>query len=189
MSLNIFGERDAKQDQQAELTRCFCLGRSGDASCYRQFLTEVAHLLRRKIRHCVAESDVEDVLQETLMSIHKASHTFDGDRPLMPWLYAIATYRINDYLQRHYTHTQNETDIAEFADSLLAQPSDNGIESETISWLANLSERNQAIFKLVFIDGYTMKEAAKAFDMKESAVKVMIHRQIKHIRQQMGVNL
>lgn len=179
---------DSKQDQQAELTRLFCLGRSGDGSCYRQFLTEVAHLLRRKIRHCVAESDVEDVLQETLISIHKASHTFDGDRPLMPWLYAIATFRINDYLQRHYTHTQNETDIAEFADSFVAPSSDDGVESEALSWLANLSERNQAIFKLVFIDGYTMKEAAKAFDMKESAVKVMIHRQIKHIRQQMGVS-
>lgn len=170
------------------MTRLFCLGRSGDKNHYRQFLTETAHLLRRKIRHCVAESDVEDVLQETLMSIHKASHTFDGDRPLMPWLYAIANFRINDYLQRYYTHTQNETDIAELADTLIAQQSDNGIESEALSWLANLSERNQALFKLVFIDGYTMKEAAKALDMKESAVKVMIHRQIKHIRHQMRVS-
>lgn len=188
MNLNIFGEHDSKLDQQTELTRLFCLGRSGDTSCYRQFLTEIAHLLRRKIRHCIAESDVEDVLQETLISIHKASHTFEGARPLMPWLYAIANFRINDYLQRHYSHTQNETDIAEFADSLVAQPSDNDTESEALSWLANLSERNQAIFKLVFIDGYTMKEAAKAFDMKESAVKVMIHRQIKHIRHQIGVS-
>jgi RNA polymerase sigma-70 factor (ECF subfamily) len=180
---------DSKQDQESELTQLFCLGRSGDANRYRQFLTEAAHLLRRKIRHCVAESDVEDVLQETLMSIHKASHTFDGDRPLMPWLYAIASFRINDYLQRHYTHTQNEMDIAELADTLVVQSPDDGMKTDLVAWLKNLSERNQAIFKLVFIDGYTMKEAAKAFDMKESAVKVMIHRQIKHIRQQMGVNL
>lgn len=188
MNLNVVGVDDSKLDQQTELTRLFCLGRSGDTSCYRRFLTEIAHLLRRKIRHCVAESDVEDVLQETLISIHKASHTFDDARPLMPWLYAIANYRINDYLQRHYSHTQNETDIAELADTLVAQSSDDGMKTDVLVWLTNLSERNQAIFKLVFIDGYTMKEAAKAFDMKESAVKVMIHRQIKHIRHQMGVS-
>jgi len=178
---------EAGLNQQTALTELFCLGRSGDRSSYNQFLTEVSHLLRKKIRYCIAESDVEDVLQETLISIHKASHTFDGQRPILPWLYAIAQFRINDYLQRHYSHRQHEMDIAELADSLAA-PRDEVMHEEDLPWLADMSERNQQLFKLVFVEGYTMKEAAKAFNMKETAVKVMIHRQIKHIRHQMGVS-
>ena len=64
----------------------------------------------RKLRACCGRfcpgvnsaSEVDDLLQEILISIHKARHTYDGERPYKPWAYAIAKFRLQDYLRAHY---------------------------------------------------------------------------------------
>jgi RNA polymerase sigma-70 factor (ECF subfamily) len=43
---------------------------------------------------------VEDVVQETLISVHKARHTYDPARPFAPWFYAIASHRVVDVFRR-----------------------------------------------------------------------------------------
>lgn len=72
----------------------------GNQSAYEEFLNKILSLLRPMVAKKITSADVEDVLQEILISIHKARHTYDGERPIMPWIVAIARFRIADYLRK-----------------------------------------------------------------------------------------
>ncbi|MCI0418676.1 MAG: hypothetical protein L0312_05555 [Acidobacteria bacterium] len=48
---------------------------------------------------------VEDVLQDTLLSVHRARHrarhTFSPQKPVGPWLYAICEHRMTHFYRRY----------------------------------------------------------------------------------------
>src|ERR1700743_3162645 len=80
--------------------------RRGDSAAYAWLLKEIADLLRRLIRYRVAQlglnaHETEDVIQEVLIGLHIKRHTWDGDRPFLPWLHAIARYKIADVVRQH----------------------------------------------------------------------------------------
>jgi len=76
---------------------------AGDGRAYAALLRETTRLLRPYLsKRLNQQADVEDVLQEILISIHKARHTYDGERAYAPWMYAIANFRLKDRLRKHY---------------------------------------------------------------------------------------
>ena len=84
------------------LRELFLSGIGGNGGDYAEFLRQLVPIIRRLIRHKLSDSEVDDVAQEVLISVHKARHTYDGGRQLMPWLYAIIQFRLNDHLREHY---------------------------------------------------------------------------------------
>jgi RNA polymerase sigma-70 factor (ECF subfamily) len=152
----------------------------GDAEAYRQFLISAARYLRRFIARRVPAADVEDVLQEILLSIHKARHTYDGKRSILPWISAIARYRLADYLRGRYAAPQHVELDEDFLPEDVTEPSEL---SEYISIeVEKLPERQQRIIYLMHTEGYTAKEVGTQLGMKESAVKVAAHRAYKLIK-------
>lgn len=155
----------------------------GDKASYAQFLERIAPLLRRQIAARIPASDVEDVLQEVLISVHKARHTYDGERPIMPWLSSIAQFRITDYLRKHYAAMRHQTtDIAEIED-ILADVTQTAPSSESIDdLLQNVPEKQKRILTLMHVEGFTARQVGQQLNMNESAVKVAAHRAMKKIR-------
>ena len=92
----------------------------GDQRAYAELLRETARLLRPFLsRRLSFGSEVDDVLQEILISIHKARHTYDGQRPYKPWVYAIAKFRLQDHLRAHYAdQLRHAVDISELENNL-----------------------------------------------------------------------
>lgn len=161
---------------------------AGDKPAYAELLRETARLLRPYLlRRLSFESEVDDLLQEILLSIHKARHTYDGERPYRPWAYAIARFRLQDYLRMHYAdHLRQAVDISEIEDSLAADVTESSLSYESISGeVQRLPEKQAAILTLLHRDGYTAKEAAEKLGMTESAVKVAAHRAYKVLRQRL----
>lgn len=157
---------------------------AGDTVAYGRFLSETSVILRRFLAKRMAADDVEDVLQEILTSIHKARHTYDGGRPLLPWIYAIARFRLTDYLRKHYKNQQNKQVPMEDVEYLLEAPVTESHElpeymSEAVG---TLPDREQKIIYLMHVEGYTAKEVGSQIGMNESAVKVAAHRAYKKIR-------
>src|SRR5262249_14827735 len=69
----------------------------GDRAAYAELLTQVAPLLRRWIqsrRRFIQAADIEDLVQDTLLSVHAARATYDPGRPFLPWLMTIAHNRM-----------------------------------------------------------------------------------------------
>lgn len=170
-----------------ELTRKLLDGLAGDQGAYAGFLSQLTPILRRIIGRKIPVSDVEDVLQEVLISIHKARHTYDGGRPLMPWVMAITGFRVADHLRKTYSDMRHrQVDIADYENTLKAVTETPG-ETESIErMLEAVGERERKILSLMHGEGYTAKQVGAQLGMKESAVKVAAHRAIKKLKERLG---
>src|SRR6266702_1549440 len=74
---------------------------AGDRDAYRRLLEDVAPYLRSiAARHFRNSGDIEDAVQEVLLTVHAVRHTYDPARPFGPWLVAIANRRVVDALRR-----------------------------------------------------------------------------------------
>lgn len=174
-------------NKYAEITALLVAGMSGDAVSYAKFLQMITPMLRRVVAKRLPSSDIEDVVQEILISIHKARHTYDGLRPIMPWLASIANFRISDYLRKHYSQMQHKSvDIADY-ENILSDVTEDNTDNEYIDeLLKDTTEKHKQILTMMHVEGYTAKEIGMKFGMNESAVKVAAHRAIKKIREKFG---
>lgn len=171
-----------------ELERLMRASLQGDKQAYADLLRESARLLRPYLsKRLRFEQEVDDVLQEILISVHKARHTYDGQRPYKPWLYAIAHFRLQDHLRMHYAdHLRHAEDIADLENILHDDVTESAISYESISGeIAKLPEKQATILRLMHQQGYTAKETAAQMGMNESAVKVAAHRAYKVLRQRL----
>jgi RNA polymerase sigma-70 factor (ECF subfamily) len=170
------------------LRRLFLSGIGGHSADYAAFLRGLAPVIRRIVRQKIVDAEVEDVVQEVLISVHKARHTYDGVRNLMPWVYSIVHFRLNDHLREHYRHhADRETDEVDF-ENFFADVTNQGSDREYIEELMEgLTEAQQKILVLLHVEGYTAREVAGQVGMNESAVKVAAHRAIQKIRKRHGL--
>src|SRR5256712_13557613 len=74
---------------------------AGDRDAYRRLLENLTPYLRSiAARHFQNSGDIEDTVQEVLLTVHAIRHTYDPARPFGPWLVAIANRRVVDGLRR-----------------------------------------------------------------------------------------
>lgn len=172
-------------DKYHELASLLRAGIGGDSASYGRFLSEISPILRRMIAAKVPSADVEDVLQEVLISVHKARHTYDGERPIMPWLAAITHFRMTDYLRKHYASMKHQTtDIAEM-EEFLADVTQSDNSNENIDeLLKDVPEKQKRILTMMHVEGFTARQVGEKLNMNESAVKVAAHRALKKIREE-----
>ncbi|BCK88740.1 ECF RNA polymerase sigma factor SigF [Sideroxyarcus emersonii] len=157
----------------------------GDSQAYAMLLKETARLLRPfLLKRLYSSNEVDDVLQEILISVHKARHTYDGERPYKPWVYAIAKFRLQDHLRAHYADRLHDAeDLSELEEVLPDDAVEPGFDYESIrAEVARLPEKQATILQLMHHDGYTAREVAARTGMTESAVKVAAHRAYKVLR-------
>jgi RNA polymerase sigma-70 factor (ECF subfamily) len=72
-----------------------------DAAAYDLLLRELQIVIRRFVRRRVGDAPwLEDVVQETLIAVHRGRHSWNPARPFVPWLYAVAQSRLVDVIRR-----------------------------------------------------------------------------------------
>lgn len=166
---------------EGELRRCFVLGLAGDAVAYRQFLDALAPHLRAYLRRRLprALEDVEDILQETLLAVHNARHTYRAGEPLTAWVHAITRYKLMDFFRAHARREALHDPIGD--DDLFVasdvEPAD--ARRDVGQLLETLPDRHRLPIELVKLQGLSIAEAAQSSGLSESAVKVGIHRGLK----------
>jgi RNA polymerase sigma-70 factor, ECF subfamily len=158
---------------------------AGDQKAYAQALQATSQFLRPYLSKRLNQpSEVEDVLQEILISIHKSRHSYDGKRPFKPWAYAIAKFRLSDFLRAHYGDTlRNAAELDAAEDIAQYDVTENGISYESIKEeIAKLPGKQPTILHLLHHEGHTAKEVAAKMGMTETAVKVAAHRAYKVLK-------
>src|SRR5450759_2967902 len=156
----------------------------GDAAAYRTLLSRLSANLRAYYKGKLARigrsaTEAEDLMQEVLMAIHTRRHTYDPAEPLMPWVYAIARYKLIDHLRR--TRASMVDLPIEDAEEIMAQDDYVGTESanDLTRLLSRLPDKMRRAIQSVKLDGLSVAEAASRCGMSESAVKVNVHRGLK----------
>jgi len=171
---------DIRTDEP-QLRGLMLAGLDGDAAAHTELLTKLGAHLRAYFKKRLAgtargPADAEDLVQETLIAIHTRRHTYDPTQLLTPWVYAIARYRLVDYLRRTKTA---EMDVPiEGAAEVLAAEDTSAVESglDLAGLMAELSPKTRQAIQSVKLDGLSVNEAASKLGMSPSAIKVSVHR-------------
>lgn len=163
---------------------------AGDAASYRSLLTEVTEHLRRYFRrrlHADLSNHVDDLVQETLLAIHSRRMTYDPKRAVTAWVYAIARYKLIDFLRRSRQDVHVPIDsVADFITDEVATAQSVSIRSDLDAVLDTLPERTSGLIRRVKIEGQSVAEAAASTGLSESTVKVTVHRGLKALLAQFG---
>ena len=146
---------------------------AGDKAAYRLLLDELQVWLLRYYRRRLPPDLVDDTVQEALIAVHTKRHTWDPARPFGPWLAGIARYKWIDRL-RNLKATRAE----ELPESLSVGDHGDGIVSAQVlgDLLATLKPAQQAVIRLVKLEGRSIEEAASLTGQSQALVKVNIHR-------------
>ncbi len=173
---------------EAHLRALLLKGLAGEEAAHRAFLTEAAALLRGFFRNRLRgrAEDAEDLVQETLVALHTRRDSYDPNYPLTAWVFAIARYRLIDFLRRakHRNHASLDggMDIGEIDPDYAA--SDAKRDLNTL--LARLPDKQQAAIRLVKLEEKSVKEAAEETGFSESDIKISIHRGMKTLMRLIG---
>lgn len=163
---------------EQQLAQLMAMAQAGDRDAYRAVLDSCRTWLLRYYARRIAPGAVDDLVQDTLLSLHRKRATYDPARPFLPWLAAIARYRWVDQLRR--TYRADETVL----DENLAVGSGEDAVAARIS-IARLLERLPAgqaeAIRLVKIEGLSVAEASERSHQSESLVKVNVHRGLKKL--------
>ena len=170
-------------NQLADLLRA---GNSGDERAYARFLEMVAKSIRGFVRRKIVYGgiDPEDIVQETLLAIHLKRHTWQTDAPLLPWVRAIAKYKLIDAFRRQGRRV--EIDIDDLVETLAQPETDQVSDREIDRALATLAEGQRVVVTSISVDGHSIGETATALGMSEPAVRVALHRGLAAIARRFG---
>ncbi|CDI09240.1 UNVERIFIED_ORG: RNA polymerase sigma-70 factor (ECF subfamily) [Rhizobium sp. SORGH_AS260] len=152
----------------------------GDEGAYRHLL----HALRRLLTayygrrmDAASRGEVEDLVQETLLSLHAKRATYDRSRPFTAWFFSIARYKLID----HYRRGARMRGEVELDETLEADWSVDAVTArmDVERLLEDLPERQRELIRSVKLEGKSIAEAAKKTGQTELAARVGIHRTLK----------
>jgi RNA polymerase sigma-70 factor, ECF subfamily len=161
----------------------------GDRTAYRTLLEDMTPYLRRLAARCFKEPlDVEDAVQDILLTVHAVRHVYDPRRPFGPWLVALANRRLIDRLRRQMRARSREIELTAGHETFSPDPANLPFD-EAADDAATLHkaieqlppDQSQAI-RLLKLKEMSLKEAALASGRAVAALKVATHRGIKSLR-------
>lgn len=161
---------------------------AGDAAAYARLLHAILPFLRTVIRRQhVPRDQVDDVVQDTLLSIHRVRHTYDPSRPLSPWLAAIAQRRALDSRRRRARVETLEVAAPELLVTFPDPTANNRVEmNDEHGWLRRavrtLTPKQRVATELVKLHGLSVAEAAFMSGQSPAAIKVNVHRALQALR-------
>ena len=156
---------------------------AGDQNIYKKLLTEVAKVLRPYfVKRIKDVNEVEDLIQEVLLGLHTARHTYDPQRSFTSWLYSIAKYKTIDY----YRKSKRRADwvqLESFGEDYFSEELFNGEKAQSLieEAISQLPKTQRDVFIYLKIEGLSIKETAKKMNSSESAIKVNAHRSYKTV--------
>lgn len=164
---------------EATLTRLAGLAQRGDKQAYATLLNACRNWLLRYYRRKVPPEQIEDLVQDTMLSLHRKLASYDPSRSIVPWLAAIARYRFIDHLRQAYRNAADaiEDDMALAHDDEPALTARLSLER----LFEGLPDAQCRAIELVKIEGLSIKEASASTGQSESLIKVNIHRGLKRL--------
>ena len=145
----------------------------GDKRAYHEALTLCEAWLKKYLGTRLAPDQVDDVIQETLLAVHRKRHTYDPSRPFPPWFVAIARFKWLDRLREAYRVEAVELDdthgLASHEEQVLSR-----VVLERV--MGHLPEGQATALRLAKVEGKSVEEIALETGQSASLVKVNIHR-------------
>jgi RNA polymerase sigma-70 factor (ECF subfamily) len=187
-----FTRRGASLTETADvaLSALMAAAQNGDGRAYQALLRAcVPYASAVARRQGVAPDRVEDVVQEILLTIHRARATYDPRRPFLPWLRAIAQRRAIDSLRSRYRHGALEIQDDDAARAVASPAPDAGDELARADQnrilaaaVAALPPGQRQAVELLALQETSLEDASGKTGRSKVALKVNLHRAIHGLR-------
>jgi RNA polymerase sigma-70 factor (ECF subfamily) len=162
---------------------------AGDRRAYERVLAASVPLIRAVARRQGAAVDqLDDVVQETLLTVHRARHTYDPSRSYDAWLSALASRRAVDALRSHgrrdrrELHDDHLLDAHADIDDATAAAEREQEAQRLRDAIATLPPGQRQAVEQLGLKERSLAEAAVHTGRQEGALKVNLHRAIKALR-------
>ena len=185
---SVSSGRDGSTDQA--WSALMAAAQAGDRTAYEALLKACIPFTRRVVRRTgVRPQGVEDVIQDVLLTLHRARNTYDPGRSFMSWLGAIAQRRAIDHLRRRgrqdRREVSDETAYETYPDQ--DRTPELALDGEARSQdmrtaVAALSPGQHEAVELLAFRQRSLAEASAETGKTKGALKVNLHRALKTLR-------
>jgi RNA polymerase sigma-70 factor (ECF subfamily) len=165
---------------------------AGDDAAFAAVYDAIApRLYGYLLRQTREASRAEDLLQQTLLRIHRARDRFILGAEVLPWAFAIARRLFVDSLRRDKHEVVADTAAGPDAGPSNAPAPDELVQALELAAridrvLATLPASQRAAFELIKQEGLTLAEAAEVLGTTVAAVKLRAHRAYEKLRAALG---
>jgi len=162
----------------------------GDRTAYLRLLQEITPFLRSRVRRWHSEAwEVEDTVQDILLTLHTIRHTYDPVRPFAPWLMGIATRRAIDRLRRKGRTVLRETELDPECETLAAAlpEADTVVDRHHLeAAIEKLPPVQRKAISLLKIKEMSLKDASAETGLSVASLKMATHRALESLRKMLA---
>ena len=167
------GRESERQQEEARWSGWMSRAQNGDRDAYDRLLRSILPRLRAFVGARVRDRTLaEDVVQNVLISIHQARHTYRPERPFGPWLRAVARNAVIDALRARLEPVAPGEPIE----------SRDALSPALAAALAELPPTQREAVELLHIHDLSSAEAAERLGISAVALRVRAHRGYKALR-------
>ena len=166
------------EDREERLHGLMVEAQGGCRASYRNLLDEILPLARSYVKRRLADScNGDDCVQDTLISLHRARHTFDPANKFSPWLFAVLRHKVIDHVRSRKVTLKyfSEEVLEDYLQVEMPQPSiEQRLDLEKI--LRGLNADDQAIIRAVKLEGQSIFDMSRRLNVSPGSLKVRVHR-------------
>jgi RNA polymerase sigma factor (sigma-70 family) len=163
---------------------------AGDRAAFQVLFDRYAGLLyalaRRRLQ---SDADARDLVQQTLLQLHRARHDFRAGARFRPWLFTIALNLVREQYRRRQRRKEQGlegSDLTPLAvpESDLAGDEDARLRAARVrAALASLPPPQREVIELHWFEESPYEEIARILGASVAAVRVRAHRGYERLRQ------
>jgi RNA polymerase sigma factor (sigma-70 family) len=183
------------QDADADLRRSDWMAKAqaGDSAAYQALLRDCIPIIKSVARRRGVSADrIDDVVQDVLLTVHRARQTYDPSRSFTAWLCVITDRRAIDLLRRTRRQDVREVHAPPAFESHVDQAADpaqglvhvDAARSVTRA-LASLPTRQREAVQYLVLEERSLADAATLTRRSTGSLKVNLHRALKALRNRM----
>jgi len=147
---------------------------TGDRDAFHALFRDIGPLVTDFLRRRLADkTEIEDICQEILIAVYKSRRTFQPQRPLEPWLFAI----VRKVTAEHFRRARRvgfQVPIDELSEIGVESSSSQDLELREA--LQRLSPVQIEALTLTKLQGLSVEEAARRAGTSVGSMKVRVHR-------------
>jgi RNA polymerase sigma-70 factor (ECF subfamily) len=184
---NQAASQASPQPERSDWSLLMARSQEGDAGSYRLLLVSISPYLRSLgHRFGFTGAELEDAVQDVLMTLHTIRHTYDPARPFAPWLTAVARHRLLDRARSRARRFSRETELTDYHETFAAVDTnlpEAGSEARRLrAAIASLPAGQRQAMEMLRLQEMSLKEASAASGQTETALKVAAHRALNRLR-------
>ena len=179
-----------RTESDARRSALMAAAQKGDRVAYEKLLRDCASLIASLARRRGVPSDrVDDVMQEVLLTVHRARATYDPRRSFEAWLRIIVERRAIDILRQMRRHGEREVHAPVAYESYADETSDHSVRIEHKdrakqigAALTELPQRQREAVQHLMVDEQSLADAAVLTGRSKGSLKVNLHRALNALR-------